>query len=69
MDKKLTIIEERYIAGDAKYIEGFCETGAELPTVNIATGSNILNIDTGKVSFFKASTGEWITSEDGGDEE
>lgn len=64
MDKKLTIVEERYIAGDVRYIEGFCETGADLPTDNIATGSNIYNIDEGVAYFFKASTGEWVAAED-----
>lgn len=67
-DNKLTIVEERYVAGDTRYIEGFCETGADLPTKNIATGSNIFNIDEGQAYFFKASTGEWITDEEqGGD--
>lgn len=68
MDKKLTIVEERYIAGDVKYIEGFCETGADLPTDNIATGSNIYNIDEGVAYFFKASSGEWVADEDDGGE-
>ncbi len=62
MDKKLTIIEERYIAGDVKYIEGFYEEGADLPTDNIATGSNMYNIDDETLYFFHASTGEWVAS-------
>lgn len=68
MDSKITIIEARIISGDIKYIEGFFETGATLPMDNIATGSNMFNIDTGAVYFFKASTGEWITDESGSDE-
>ena len=65
MDKKLTIVEERYIAGDVRYIEGFCETGADLPTDNIATGkvqelfvqtfAEIFIIDHGFVGFHKGS--------------
>lgn len=68
MDEKLTITEARIISGNIKYIEGFFETGATLPTDNIATGSNLFNIDTGVAYFFKASTGEWITDESGSDE-
>jgi len=63
-DVKLTITEERYIAGDARYIEGFYETGATLPTKNIATGSNMYNIDDETLYFFHASTGTWVAASD-----
>lgn len=66
MAEKITITEERIISGNTKYIEGFFETGATLPTEDIATGSNLLNIDTCVPYFFKASSGEWVT--DGSDE-
>ncbi len=65
-DKKLTIIDEVYIAGDVKYIAGFAESGATLPTDNIATGSNIFNIDDEKLYYFHASSGTWVA--ESGDE-
>ena len=68
MDEKITITLERIIQGNIKYIEGFFETGATLPTDGIATGSNLLNVDTCVPYFFKASSGEWVNDEAGGGE-
>lgn len=68
MDPKITITQERIIQGNIKYIEGFFETGATLPTEGIATGSNLLNVDTLVPYFFKASTGEWSGETGGGEE-
>ena len=64
-DKKISIVTEIYIAGDVKYIDGFYETGATLPTKNIATGSNMYNIDDETLYFFHASTGTWVAASDG----
>ena len=67
-DNKISILEEHYIDGDVRFIEGFFETGADLPTDNIATGSNMYDFEEGKLYWFKASSGEWITKEEQGGE-
>ena len=67
-NSKISITDERYIAGDVRFIEGFFETGEDLPTENIATGSNMYDFEEGKLYWFKASTGEWITKEEQGGE-
>ena len=66
-DNKISILDEHYINGDVRFIEGFFETGADLPTDNIATGSNMYDFEEGKLYWFKASSGEWITKEEGGE--
>ena len=41
------------------YIEGFCLSSDEKPTERIATGSNIIEVDTGNVYFFDEVTSTW----------
>lgn len=42
------------------YIEGFCNSTADTkPTDRIATGSNIIEVDTGDVYFFDEETNTW----------
>ena len=46
------------------YNGGYCEyagTSADSkPTENVATGSVFLEVDTGKVFFFNATSGNWV---------
>ena len=63
-DPKITITEQRIMEGNKVYIEGFMESDAEKPTENIAGGSNLFDFETGTPYFFKASSGEWVTSEE-----
>lgn len=41
------------------YIEGFCHSTDTKPTDRIATGSNIIEVDTGDVYFFDEETSAW----------
>lgn len=41
------------------YIEGFCVNGDTKPTERIATGSNIIEVDTGDVYFYDEETSTW----------
>lgn len=41
------------------YLEGFCLSSDEKPTERIATGSNIIEVDTGNVYFFDEVTSTW----------
>lgn len=61
---KITILEQRIVEGNRVYIEGMIESDAVKPTENIAGGSNLFDFETGTAYFFKASTGEWVTSEE-----
>ena len=42
-----------------KYIEGFCLSTDNKPTDRIATGSNIIEVDTGDVYFYEEVAGTW----------
>ena len=42
------------------YIEGFCNSGDEKPTENIANGSNLIDMDTLDMYFFNAETSVWV---------
>lgn len=41
-------------------IEGACESTDTKPTTDIATGSIMIEVDTGDVFFFSEKTGTWI---------
>lgn len=41
------------------YIEGFCHSTDTKPMDRIATGSNIIEVDTGDVYFFDEETSAW----------
>ena len=41
------------------YIEGFCTIDDTKPTERIATGSSIIEVDTGDVYFFDEETSSW----------
>lgn len=41
------------------YIEGFCVSTDTKPTDRIATGSNIIEVDTGNVFFYDEGTSTW----------
>lgn len=40
--------------------EGFCLSTDQKPNYQIANGSVMTEIDTGKVSFFNEAAGEWV---------
>lgn len=42
-----------------KYVEGFCLSTDTKPTDRIATGSNIIEVDTGDVYFFDEESASW----------
>ncbi len=44
-----------------KYLEGFCGTSdvSDLPTVNVADGSNFIDSETGDVYFYSEANGEY----------
>lgn len=42
-----------------RYIEAFCTSADEKPTERIATGSSIIEVDTGNVYFFDEGTSTW----------
>ena len=42
-----------------RYVEGFCASTDTKPTDRIATGSNIIEVDTGDVYFFDEETSAW----------
>jgi len=48
-------------AGPALCLEGYCDTDDfdDLPTVNIATGSNFIDADNGNVYMFNEKTGAY----------
>ena len=41
------------------YIEGFCVAEDKKPTDRIATGSSLIEVDTGDVWFFNEETSTW----------
>jgi len=41
-------------------VEGACESTDDKPTVDIATGSIMIEVDTGEVFFFSEKTGDWV---------
>lgn len=41
------------------YIEGFCVSTDTKPTDRIATGSNIIEVDTGNVFFYDEEAATW----------
>lgn len=41
-------------------LEGACESTDDKPTAGIATGSIMIEVDTGEVFFFSEKTGTWI---------
>ena len=41
------------------YIEGFCVSTDQKPTDRIATGSSLIEIDTGNVYFYDEVAGTW----------
>lgn len=42
-----------------EYLEGFCNSTDEKPTVNVANGSNLIESDTGDWYFFNEDAGTW----------
>lgn len=42
-----------------RYIEGFCTSLDAKPTERIATGSNLIEVDTGNVFFFDEEAATW----------
>ena len=55
----MTIPHETYIGGK-RYIEGFCLSTESKPTAIIATGSIMVEVDTGKVFFYNATSEAWV---------
>lgn len=55
----MTIPTETYIGGK-RYIEGFCLSSETKPTDNIATGSIMTEVNTGKVFFYNATAEAWV---------
>lgn len=57
------MVRINYTSGNydgTKYIEGAClSTDTEKPTTGIATGSLLLEVDTGKVLAYDEVSGEW----------
>lgn len=41
-------------------VEAACESTDEKPTADIATGSIMIEVDTGEVFFFSEKTGTWV---------
>ena len=56
----MTIIVERIISGDTKYVEISGLSTESKPTANIATGSLFHEVDTKTVYAFNATTGNWV---------
>lgn len=55
----MTIPNETYI-GDKRYIEGFCLSTDTKPTEDIAEGSILTEVNTGKVFFYNATAETWV---------
>lgn len=44
----------------AQYIEGACNSSDTKPTDGVATGSVLIEVDTGKVFFYNGDTSAWV---------
>lgn len=44
---------------DTIYVEGHCKSGDSKPTVKIANGSQLVEMDTGKIFFFDKASSVW----------
>ena len=56
----MTIITERIISGNTKYVEIAGLSTESKPTANIATGSLYHEVDTKTVYAFNATSGNWV---------
>ena len=56
-DARLTIIREFVSEPPLRFIEGYCQDASELPTTNIAEGSNVIEVPTGDWYFYDETDG------------
>ena len=48
------------LGGNVSFVELACASGDDKPTTGIATGSVLLEVDTGKLYAFNEATSAWV---------
>jgi len=57
---KVSTFFDRETNKQLQLVEGACESTDSKPTGDIATGSIMIEVDTGEVFFFSEKTNSWI---------